>query len=1040
MASSEDRFVPPSSSFVVAQLKSTQPTNLKLQFYSQEGQTDSRQKFIDARLLHSSPIVKHGEPSQALSDPSQPSLKSNVRLRTKVWNELNERLTKVNISLDGLSQRNFSWLLPKIDAVEQDWAAFLDNPLLVDTQTLKSMFNLEQSSADSPVDTSKDHLVYIRTFAFTVEVLVQVIQDLIEDGMPHDVLFTLLEHVHGLAPDQVVFVRYAGQTTSGCAFSRHYKDLTHRGQTFMTHFLQATLRIAPEIIDAVEVYEFVDATIYNYSAFDIGLADKREQSLIAMFDRTSVINVQAGGKSRIYHASQDDETQFAAFNTSLSKNFGAKCTPCSDEVLVQIRRYIYEAQQYARNNPTSTGYDKYPITDVVRDMLYDQAVPAMINGHALMVSIGSDIPPDAVLDVLSFYGGRVAAGNICNTVWDQLASWEFSEYTKVKGLTMHLVKEGRLPFVDLYNWTNKSPSDFTAAAGGMRSYLQGTKPLTILSYGHQVTSAVAGSFHNPDGMKKSKFGEAVGKLTMSKYDEDVADDDDENCCISIPCYHPGTIAHNAPTSETYLKIIGKVLTLVWLTMDVSIRLSGNGKHTKRQLCKKIINQVNLLAGEDSDFGQSLESLKAELKEGLATSYKAMGQKTKHARVTFTTRYQALQAGRVAAAQPGFSIEYDEDLPLITSRNRWQKARDELYAVLACEISLPHAQRTTQIRRIEGMHHAMLEDLNSGQNFRQKAQGIAPNRLYYLDLSTVQERLRDIPNLMSIHLSQQYNPNSLEWKSDTNAIQQADKNLNDWLKTNFAGRDDTQEKIVRKAMLVLTKLLEAKDSKLAERLKNEISTVEAPVVTAGNSQGCQVAVKPRTHRGKIDSFMTFKWVGTDGKEYELKELGLPIGVLPLDASDLRYLYFVDDGLDIRDATGNTLGLLRNRSSTVSLESVHLLIRDTSVLKAFLTLWEQETGLSVDEKMFAGGSELSTSSTMVYPKSFFRTEGRPWIPRVAQKKKVLEVLESMKPIQPEDAAWLLHKFFQEHYPNIGDAVDAGKADVWPESDTVWPKMKT
>lgn len=1026
-----------SSTFVAALLKSTQPSNLTLQFYSQEGQTDTRRRFLNAQQLHSSLPIKHAGASRVLVDDSQPSLEANIQLRNIVWKELKERLLKVNVSLDGLSQRMFSWLLPRMDASQQDWDAFLDNPLLVDTSTLKTMFNLEQSTSQSPVDTSKDHLVYIRTFAFTVEILTVVLQDLIEDGMPHDVLLRLLRKIHGLAPDQVVFVRYAGQTTSGCAFNRHYKDLTHRGQTFMTYFLQATLRIAPEVIDAVEVYEFTDATIYDYPVFDTDLADKREQALIALFDRTSVINIQDGGKSRIYHASSEDEDQFITFNTSLSKNFGAKCTTCPDQVLIDIRRYVFDAQQYARNHPESTGFDKYPITDAVRNMLYDQAVPAMINDHALMVSVGSDIPPDAVVDVSSFYGGKVAAGNICNTVFDQLASWEFSEYTKVKTLAVRFIVDGRLPFVDLFPWTKKSDSDFLAAVGGLRSYFQATKPLIILTYGHRVASAAAGSFQHPNGLKESRFAEAVGKLIMTKYDEDPADTEDENCCISIPCYHPGTVAHNAPTWEIYLKIIGKVLTLVWLAMDVAVRLAGNGKLTKRRLCQKITTQVNYLAGPDTDFGQSLEALKSQLKDGLAASYKAMGQKTKHARVGFTTQYQALQAGREAAAQPGFSISYDTQLSLTTSRNRWQKAKEELYAVLTCELAAPQALRNSQIRRIAGMHLALLEDATVGRNLEQLARGVAANRLYYLEFSSMHDRLKDVPNLMSIHLDQSYNPNTADWKSNPSAVAQADKNMVDWLVANFAGREDTQDKIVNKAMGVFTKLLGTKDHALSSRLRAEISQAVVPDMAHGPFQGCRVHIHDRHGIGY--SILSFKWTDVSGMQYELRDFGLPLGVLPLHASDARYLFFVEGGLDIRDVAGNTLGLLRNRRNTVPLSTIHTTIRDSNILKAFLALWEKETGLDMEEQMFGAKRHIATSTAMVYPKSFFRTGGRPWNTSWRSKKKILEDLENSKPIQPEDAVWLLHKFLEEYYPNVGDVVDAGKSDVWPESDTVWPKLK-
>lgn len=244
------------------------------------------------------------------------------------------------------------------------------------------------------------------------------------------------------------------------------------------------------------------------------------------------------------------------------------------------------------------------------------------------------------------------------------------------------------------------------------------------------------------------------------------------------------------------------------------------------------------------------------------------------------------------------------------------------------------------------------------------------------------------------------------------------------------------------MYALTELLQNKDGELASRLRVEMQASTVPKPLENILQGAQVHIKP-TRASRTNCVLELEWQ-SEGTKHKLKNFGLPGGVLPIDSTDKRFIHFVAGGIDIRDSNNRTLGLSSGRSNTVALTTIHMILRDQATLKPFLELWERETGLSVDDQLYgpAQTQPQPESSTPIYPATFFRGTGKSWESSRIAKTKMAAHLQASKPIQPEDAAWLFHKFLLEHYPNVDDIVDAGNPAKWPspESDTVWPKLQT
>lgn len=1030
----EDEGGPPAS-FSTA-LVPSQPTNLLLPFFTQD---DYAEQVIARRIRSTAPVIRSDNlPLYSCEDID--------KLRDTVWQVLQERLSKHGISLAGLNQRFFSWLLPKNDASVQDWKAFLSNPLLVDTETLKELFSLEQSTAESYVDRRKNILLYIRTFAFTVEDLLEVLQDLLDDEIPNDNIMSLIESVQGLPMDHVVYVRYGGQTTSGSAYKRHYTDLMRREPKFMTRFLQATLRKAPEVIDEAEVHEIVDATMVNFPYYDTDMANKREQALIALLDMTVSLNTQIGGtwaSARPYLPSDTDTINFNALGTNLMQEMHNKCSPCPDTIVNQIDAYAQKVQAYTVKSPESTGSAIHAITDRVRNMIRDQAIPKMIGKYSLMVTIGSDLPPNAIADAYSFYGGHIDSGNLCAGILNQLGSWEIGQYMKIIALTVELQKAQCLPFVDLYPWTKKTDSDLPIALATLRSYLQSTKPFIVLTFSHKVSSAAAGSFQHPHGIKAADYRDMIGKLIMSKYDEDPATEDDDNCVIVIPCYHPGVVGHNSHSSETQLRMISHVLMITWLAMDRVAKLSSDSQLTKKEICEKVCTQVEALTGPTTTFGIALDKLKEAL-DHQQTIRAPKAPFREH--INFTTRHEALVSARAKAepkakAGSGYTFTYDHGTKtLLTSRNRWTAAKDELYQIVTCEVASPRPQRKEQIARLAGMAIPLLQ--HEQYDFRKLAQTIADGRSYYLEVSDRAGRLKDIPNLLSIHLPSEHNPNSSAWKKDAAAVKHADDTLLAWLRKEILKPSTPSESAADRCMPALTKLLHTKDKELAKRLRAKAKVLDVPKLVGDSLQGAQVVIKPRTIDLKDNNVLAMKWE-SDGREHELKDLAVPTGVIPLDPDEQRYIYFVPGGVDIRDSNNRTLGVSSFRDTTISLSMMHKVSGNEAALKPFLALWERETGLKVDDQMFGPVDSGPGGVTFVYPASYFKGTGKSWESfRAISKTKKAGIIQDGKPVQPEDASWLVHKFLLEHYPNVGDVVDTGNPLKWPspESDVVWLKLET
>ena len=148
-----------------------------------------------------------------------------------------------------------------------------------------------------------------------------------------------------------------------------------------------------------------------------------------------------------------------------------------------------------------------------------------------------------------------------------------------------------------------------------------------------------------------------------------------------------------------------------------------------------------------------------------------------------------------------------------------------------------------------------------------------------------------------------------------------------------------------------------------------------------------------------------------------ELCLPPHCLSTNAkADPRYIHFVADGTDIRNAKGVTLQEPAN-TCTLSLSQIQLMLKG-DLKGALLALWERETKFGLD-------NAESTATTTLRPHYPFEAFTPAENARTNLEMDVcscgVSIHESFRtrrirealPIQPGDHLWLFHKFLEEHY---------------------------
>lgn len=412
-------------------------------------------------------------------------------LRTRVFDVVKLRLKDVNISVGGLDEQFFSWMLPKDGASMTDWNELIHKPYLISNTRLSTMINMRRVTRDSTKHPTGSTIFYVRTFAFTVIQFVDVLQEVFSQssglGEQASRLYQAIENLNPVNDAlSTIYIRYCGMTTQPSAWIRHVHDLSTGDKCFKTDFLQTCQRLYPEIITAAEVHEFNDGMIHiPLEKARQRIADVREQAIIALFGPESLLNILPGGFGVRFIENEQDDKDFGSFRTNTYQKLQWYTRLLTDDSA--IRKYARDAQSYAQAHPVSTGHSRFPVDDAMANVIMQQAVPSVMTSKcAVMVTVGSDLTADAIRTKASFYSGGVISAEFMMDVLDNLVYCELGYRSTATRPVLDLQSNGHLPFVDLYPWAIKADRDFQPALKLLRTYLQVSKPYVVLTFSDKV--------------------------------------------------------------------------------------------------------------------------------------------------------------------------------------------------------------------------------------------------------------------------------------------------------------------------------------------------------------------------------------------------------------------------------------------------------------------------------------------------------------------------------------------------------------------------
>ena len=907
--------------------------------------------------------------------------------------------------------------------------------------------------------------------------MVDILQAMFDEGMgiyskAHMLWEVLQECDIEMDADANVFVRYCGTSRQRSAYGRHAHDLVSPTPDIKSLFMRVCHDLYPEVVEAAQIDELPDGEVeFQLMHSQDWVRDLREQSMIALFGQETLLNTARGGVGRQAAHHQLDNDQFSALGTTLLTNLALYNQPFLN--VDAVNAYARQVQQYANANSATTGTRRYPITDSVRDMLAEMAIPVLVNKYPVMVTIGADLPLEMQQEVKPWYKGGFDSADLSIEILNNLGGCELGYLTSATSYVRTMYDNKQLPFVDLFPWTKKDDQDFDAALGLLRHYLQATKPIIVLTFSQKVSSAALGNFQQAWGAKVHQMIQLLGTLTLSKYDEIPEDNFDDTCCIVIPCIHPGYVQYSTVRQDVTVRLISKAMAVVWLAMDEAIKWSKKGDLTKRQICEKVMQSVDRKVNSGTDFGKTLAELKNELadinlkaaqrkpkqvvdpKQKVATKISAQQEKSPAEIIQKTAAQVEREVHDESEAGRGSRLTvHGATLVIQSSSVRYRRALQQLYMVTDCGLSLgkpQSAERIAQSRKLIGLSLAHLKTQSVGSSdddLRKWLTKVPAQRLYYFEANSISEQASDIPDLLAVFLDKEVNPDIDNWEGDTEEARQASSELVAWVVSEFVPGSvkaaTSFEDNIKDLARNFHALMKKQDTKLANVLTRARKEA-ADVALLFEGDGSEVTVRPSGSGDKQTALLALKWLGADGDEYELEDFQLPWSCMPIAPGEPRYLYLTQHGLDVQDKNGRSLGTSKVRPVTLPIHNLVNALVQNPLQEELLRLWELHSGLTVDEALFQDPNVVSAPAADSFrslPASFYNGRSLPFETdkdasrKLAKDKNISEMKKSL-PFQPGNAAWLINKFITTKYPEGGE-VDLASPASFPDAHSMWTAL--
>ena len=376
----------------------------------------------------------------------------------------------------------------------------LRDPLSVSNLELSQILRLRPCTAETPAQTEVECVYYIRTFALRKSQLETILATWATANKRFEVMPYWAQRIAVQKEDSLFYVRYVGMTGEGkTAWGRFEEDLKNRKSGVLAEFLKEVVNTYPEVFDACECHELLDASYPDFPAPEQIRIDERERIVIALFDRNFLLNQQGGGHYPSYIPRASDHTLFASIGTKFFDTYGKMLENADSIESVGARRFVSEwgdaLMTYAEENPIETLTNRFPIMDeYLESVIKKQAGPGLIRGAALLALVGKDVAIEDLTGEITFLSESSRAGRV--TV-DMLAL--VHQYENGFGQPcLRPFFEGQFPFVDVLPWIGNRNVEFGIEF--VRQYIEGTRPRIVVTFSRSVSTWTASSFFRPRGL------------------------------------------------------------------------------------------------------------------------------------------------------------------------------------------------------------------------------------------------------------------------------------------------------------------------------------------------------------------------------------------------------------------------------------------------------------------------------------------------------------------------------------------------------------
>jgi hypothetical protein len=986
-----------------------------------------------------------------------------------VYKAIIARLQNQDVPTTILNKFFLAFCLPRDNCIPADWDRLLESPMRVTDADLQDMFEIHRSTS-STTQLGNETRYYVRSFMYEVGELEAVLDNLRTDGTVLPNMDKWGEVLEPLSDGDAVFLRYCGMSRAVTAWGRHQHDLKILPATVLGRILRTTTELYPDIVNSANVFEFPMATVSFGAVAEQSVLDIREQALIALFGKDTLLNSQKGGKHLSTQIGRELDDELYTVDMPVVNLLRSKTIPCDSITAEAVAAYASTVQNYANDNPHSTGTARYPFTDTICTAVQFQATPRVTRaGYTPLVIIGHDptiesFSKSQTLNKTDSFAWKLLASSI-NT----FGSFEESNRKIDSSLAYNLFEEQYLAFIDLFQWTKKSRCDVPTVLAQTRQYMQAVKPLVVTTWGQHVSSIAIANFQHEHGIRDGELPEYVGQPYLSYYSEP-GYRNEEDVVIVVPSYHPSAVSYGSLDPDLFIEIFARTMAVVWYTTAEVLRMPTSANKKNELLV--IIDKVSAQLAGTSTFREKIEACHLKLLRPINKKIKprrntvvpyVWDPSRKHG--TGSIKESARAWGSSIEPDPYTKIKADTDAvsPALTIQaNRWESGRAELLMIMQCGQAAhrPYSQESkAQASGLWRAHYGPLITNKTSTDepaFVKWASGLKKGGWYYFEATDGVQQSLEIPNLLAIFAPDHVGIDDSSWVDNISDVDLASENLQLWVSDKGLAKAQTLDELIVRSSTVLSALMFQKASSLrmayrhlmvtkANTERKEFSDPDE------NFDGAEVTIVPWKNDDPSCTLI-LHWADNAGEMQHLEghsrkrsELCLPPVCMPSHENDTRRLYFVTEGIDIRNGDGLSLRP-STLPCTVPLTQILLMLK-SPIKEKFLELWTRHTGLTPEEAIWGAQNKKKQEVGgvgPVYPESAFvgSRKNEPMevgarghqIAEAAEKKRINKYL----PLQAGDALWLLHKFLQQYYPT-GGVLDTSNPKIFPRNESMWPKLQ-